>query len=138
SLHDALPMYTGIAKAMMLRACSCAIPCFVNTLNRPGVHVYARVSCSRWHTALDTGIRIAAASTTLGPMLLAHEFVASPAGGGAREGAGEGARENPRWMLFLHGILGRRSNWRSFSRRWVAARPGWGAVLVDLRGHGDS
>ncbi|MFO7565155.1 MAG: alpha/beta hydrolase [Enhygromyxa sp.] len=59
-------------------------------------------------------------------MLLAHELVAPE--GPAPE----------RWMLFLHGMLGRRINWRSFARRWVRARPGWGAVLVDLRGHGDS
>lgn len=43
-----------------------------------------------------------------------------------------------RWMLFLHGALGRRSNWRSFARRLVEHRPGWGAILVDLRLHGDS
>jgi esterase len=43
-----------------------------------------------------------------------------------------------RWMLFLHGILGRRANWRSFARRWTKSRPGWGAVLGDLRDHGDS
>lgn len=42
------------------------------------------------------------------------------------------------WMLFLHGILGRRANWRSFARSVLARRPGWGAVLVDLRDHGDS
>lgn len=41
-------------------------------------------------------------------------------------------------MLFLHGILGNRSNWRGIARRFVAARPDWGAVLVDLREHGDS
>lgn len=43
-----------------------------------------------------------------------------------------------RWMLFLHGILGRRANWRTFARSVLARRPGWGAVLVDLRDHGES
>lgn len=43
-----------------------------------------------------------------------------------------------RTMLFLHGILGRGSNWRSIARRFVAARPSWEAVLVDLRAHGAS
>lgn len=43
-----------------------------------------------------------------------------------------------RWMLFLHGILGSGANWRGFARRLVAARPRWGAVLVDLRMHGAS
>lgn len=62
-------------------------------------------------------------STIVG--MLAHERVTSD--------------EPPeRWMLFLHGILGRRANWRSFARSYVARRPGWGAVLVDLREHGDS
>jgi pimeloyl-ACP methyl ester carboxylesterase len=47
--------------------------------------------------------------------------------------------EHPRaWLLFLHGILGSGSNWRSIARRLVAARPDWGAVLVDLRMHGRS
>jgi pimeloyl-ACP methyl ester carboxylesterase len=41
-------------------------------------------------------------------------------------------------MLFLHGILGNRANWRGIARRFVTARPDWGAVLVDLREHGDS
>lgn len=41
-------------------------------------------------------------------------------------------------MLFLHGILGNRSNLRSVARRFVEARPDWGAALVDLRMHGDS
>lgn len=43
-----------------------------------------------------------------------------------------------RYMLFLHGILGTRANWRGIARRFVDARPGWGAVLVDLREHGES
>ncbi len=59
--------------------------------------------------------------------LLAHELIVTS------------ETEPPdRWMLFLHGILGRRTNWRSFARRWARSRPGWGAVLVDLRDHGDS
>jgi esterase len=41
-------------------------------------------------------------------------------------------------MLFLHGILGSRANWRSFARGFTEARPDWAAVLVDLRHHGDS
>ena len=43
-----------------------------------------------------------------------------------------------RFMLFLHGILGTRANWRGIARRFVEARQGWGAILVDLREHGDS
>ena len=43
-----------------------------------------------------------------------------------------------RYILFLHGILGSGGNWRTFARRLVAARPSWGAVLVDLRLHGAS
>ncbi len=43
-----------------------------------------------------------------------------------------------RSMLFLHGILGRRANWRSIARRFVEARPDWAALLPDLRAHGDS
>jgi pimeloyl-ACP methyl ester carboxylesterase len=43
-----------------------------------------------------------------------------------------------RYMLFVHGILGTRANWQGIARRLVAARPAWGAVLVDLREHGDS
>lgn len=41
-------------------------------------------------------------------------------------------------MLFVHGILGSRANWRGIARRFVEARPDWGAILVDLREHGDS
>lgn len=42
------------------------------------------------------------------------------------------------WALFLHGILGSGANWRTFAKRVVAARPSWGAALVDLRMHGNS
>lgn len=49
----------------------------------------------------------------------------------------EGAKPE-RWALFLHGILGSGSNWRTFARRVLAERPQWGAVLVDLRMHGNS
>jgi len=43
-----------------------------------------------------------------------------------------------RYMLFLHGILGTRANWRRIARRFIEARPDWGAILIDLREHGDS
>lgn len=48
-----------------------------------------------------------------------------------------GANPSAYW-LFLHGILGRGSNWRSIARRLVNERPELGAVLIDLRAHGDS
>ena len=41
-------------------------------------------------------------------------------------------------MLFLHGILGSGANWRTFAKQLIAGRPDWGAVLVDLRLHGES
>lgn len=59
-------------------------------------------------------------------MLLAHQVLH----------AGDARPE--RLMLFLHGILGRGQNWRSIARRFIQARPDWGAVLVDLRLHGQS
>jgi esterase len=43
-----------------------------------------------------------------------------------------------RWLFVLHGLLGRGSNWRTFTRGLVTAHPGWGGVLVDLRMHGES
>lgn len=46
--------------------------------------------------------------------------------------------EPERWMIFVHGILGTRANWRGLARRFVKRRPEWGAILVDLRQHGDS
>lgn len=46
--------------------------------------------------------------------------------------------EPSKWMIFAHGIFGTGANWRTFARRWVQARPGWGALLVDLREHGRS
>jgi esterase len=49
-----------------------------------------------------------------------------------------GQRAPLRWMLVLHGLLGRGSNWRTLTRALVEAHPDWGAVLVDLRMHGES
>jgi pimeloyl-ACP methyl ester carboxylesterase len=42
------------------------------------------------------------------------------------------------WMLFTHGIYGMGRNWNAVARKVVASRPGWGAVMVDLREHGAS
>ena len=47
-------------------------------------------------------------------------------------------REPERWLLVLHGIYGAGRNWGSIARRLADARPEWGAVLVDLRNHGQS
>lgn len=49
----------------------------------------------------------------------------------------EGARP-ARWILFSHGIFGAGRNWATVARRFVRARPEWGAILVDLRQHGRS
>jgi pimeloyl-ACP methyl ester carboxylesterase len=62
----------------------------------------------------------------LRPPDLFHAFVTAP------------NAKPERWMFFLHGILGSGANWRSFARQLVTARPDWGAVLVDLRLHGES
>jgi pimeloyl-ACP methyl ester carboxylesterase len=48
------------------------------------------------------------------------------------------ASEPVSWMLVLHGIYGAGRNWASVARRLVRERPEWGAVPVDLRGHGRS
>jgi esterase len=42
------------------------------------------------------------------------------------------------WMLVLHGIFGSATNLRTLASRLAAARPAWGFLLVDLRGHGQS
>jgi pimeloyl-ACP methyl ester carboxylesterase len=42
------------------------------------------------------------------------------------------------WILMTHGIFGSGANWRSIARKLVDRMPSWGAVLVDLRGHGRS
>ena len=63
-------------------------------------------------------------------MPLAHAIVTSPS-----LPAGSSPR---RFMLFLHGILGSGPNWRTFAKQIIAAEPAWGAVLVDLRLHGES
>jgi pimeloyl-ACP methyl ester carboxylesterase len=63
---------------------------------------------------------------TEGSPVLAHTRVVAP--GSTPE----------RWLLVLHGIYGAGRNWGSIARRLTDARPEWGAVLVDLRMHGQS
>lgn len=43
-----------------------------------------------------------------------------------------------RTVVFLHGILGQGGNLRTVARRVLEARPALQALLVDLRGHGQS
>ena len=49
-----------------------------------------------------------------------------------------GAARTQRWHFVLHGILGRRMNWRRFAQQLCDRRPQDGFVLVDLPEHGDS
>ena len=60
------------------------------------------------------------------PPLLAHDRIVAA------------GAEPDRWILVLHGMYGAGRNWASVARRLVRARPEWGAVLVDLRLHGES
>ena len=49
------------------------------------------------------------------------------------------ARGEPsKWLLFAHGIYGAGANWRTIAKKITEQRPGWGVLLVDLRGHGRS
>lgn len=57
---------------------------------------------------------------------LAHERVAAR------------GRSPSAWLYVLHGIFGAGRNWGSVARALVERRVDWGAVLVDLRGHGGS
>ena len=59
-------------------------------------------------------------------MLLAHQLVQ------------HGSAAPQHWVVFIHGLLGRGANWHGFARKLVSARPELGALLVDLRKHGDS
>lgn len=47
-------------------------------------------------------------------------------------------REPRHWGFLLHGIYGAGRNWNAVFRKLVQARPEWGVVAVDLRGHGQS
>ena len=67
-------------------------------------------------------------------MPLAHAIVTSP----SLSAETSRGTSPPRLMLFLHGILGSGANWRTFAKQVVTAQPDWGAVLVDLRLHGES
>jgi pimeloyl-ACP methyl ester carboxylesterase len=55
-----------------------------------------------------------------------------------RERVTAGGATPARWLAMTHGIYGSGGNWRSVARKIVDRRPEWGAVLVDLRGHGRS
>jgi pimeloyl-ACP methyl ester carboxylesterase len=50
--------------------------------------------------------------------------------------AGERARGDV--VVFAHGIMGNRNNWKSFAKKLVERVPETTAVLVDLRRHGDA
>jgi pimeloyl-ACP methyl ester carboxylesterase len=63
----------------------------------------------------------------LAEKILAHRIITASA-----------AAEPAHWTYFLHGVFGAGRNWATIARRAVEARPDWGAVLVDLRAHGDS
>lgn len=57
--------------------------------------------------------------------ILAHDVV-----------AGSQARGDV--AVFAHGILGSRSNWKGFARRFLELHPTYSCLLVDLRNHGES
>ncbi len=49
-----------------------------------------------------------------------------------------GAAPTTHWCVLAHGILGTKANLRSIARKLVQRFSHWGALLVDLREHGDS
>jgi pimeloyl-ACP methyl ester carboxylesterase len=57
-------------------------------------------------------------------MYLSHEIIAT--------------EHSRKFFFFLHGFLGTKANWRSFAKKFVGADNNNGAVLVDLRLHGQS
>jgi pimeloyl-ACP methyl ester carboxylesterase len=57
---------------------------------------------------------------------LSHQVISAPGASPAR------------WLYLLHGIYGSGRNWKTIARKFVHERPEWGAVLVDLRKHGES
>ena len=59
-------------------------------------------------------------------MLLNHELLTAP------------GAEPKRLIVFLHGILGTGANLRSHAKRLISAQPESGALLMDLRAHGQS
>jgi esterase len=50
----------------------------------------------------------------------------------------DGAAAGDDVVVFAHGILGSKNNWKSFAKALVQARPHLRALLVDLRNHGES
>jgi esterase len=52
--------------------------------------------------------------------------------------ASEADAQPTHWLAMTHGIFGSGANWRSIARKAISQLPGWGAVLIDLRGHGKS
>ncbi|KAG6955446.1 hypothetical protein JG687_00011194 [Phytophthora cactorum] len=47
-------------------------------------------------------------------------------------------KEPTKTALVMHGILGNKLNWRTFSQKLTKANPDWRFICLDLRGHGDS
>lgn len=70
-------------------------------------------------------------------MALAHAILTAPPAA-PQDPPSAVVQPRAHWMVFLHGILGSGANWRTFAKQLMAARPDWGAVLVDLRLHGES
>lgn len=63
--------------------------------------------------------------------MLAHDVVAGP----LSDQQGNRADDV---VVFAHGILGSRGNWKGFARRFIERAPREKALLVDLRNHGQS
>lgn len=70
------------------------------------------------------------------PAVLAYDLVQGPL---VKWGSVMGkAKPDPPTAVLLHGILGSRKNWGTFTRRLAQEFPAWQFLLVDLRCHGDS
>ncbi|KAH7352098.1 hypothetical protein KP509_19G029800 [Ceratopteris richardii] len=69
------------------------------------------------------------------PKILAYEFVQGPL---VRWSERDRSICKPPTAVLLHGILGSRRNWSTFSKRLAQAFPSWQFLLIDLRCHGES
>lgn len=60
------------------------------------------------------------------PFLLHHDRITAPDSAPAHH------------LLMLHGAFGSGRNWSTVAKNFVARRPDWGVLLIDLREHGHS
>ncbi|RLN31959.1 hypothetical protein BBO99_00003976 [Phytophthora kernoviae] len=108
-----------------------------NGIKKDGIRVSVPVSMKKFSAKVGVNIQPLGVELQLGGSVAMARREKSTLSYRVFEDSSSG-KEPTKTALVMHGILGNKLNWRTFSQKLTKANPNWRFICLDLRGHGDS